>query len=50
MMIAKGTPEEVAEVKDSYTDEFLKPMLKQGLKIINKKLLFRKWAFLLPRI
>ena len=27
MIIAEGTPEEVAEVKGSYTGEFLKPML-----------------------
>ena len=29
MIIAEGTPEEVAEVKGSYTGEFLKPMLTQ---------------------
>ncbi|WP_201544729.1 excinuclease ABC subunit UvrA [Psychrobacter immobilis] len=28
LIIAEGTPEEVAEVKGSYTGEFLKPMLK----------------------
>ena len=35
MIIAEGTPEEVAEVKGSYTGEFLKPMLKQGLKDVS---------------
>ncbi|WP_201592259.1 excinuclease ABC subunit UvrA [Psychrobacter sp. Pi2-51] len=30
LIIAEGTPEEVAEVKGSYTGEFLKPMLKQA--------------------
>ncbi|MGP4952541.1 excinuclease ABC subunit UvrA, partial [Psychrobacter sp. T6-1] len=31
LIIAEGTPEEVAEVKGSYTGEFLKPMLKQAM-------------------
>ncbi len=31
MIIAEGTPEEVAEVKGSFTGEFLKPMLKQAM-------------------
>ena len=31
MIIAEGTPEEVAEVKSSYTGEFLKPMLEQAV-------------------
>ncbi|MGP5551473.1 excinuclease ABC subunit UvrA [Psychrobacter namhaensis] len=35
LIIAEGTPEEVAEVKGSYTGEFLKPMLKQGLKDVS---------------
>ena len=35
MIIAEGTPEEVAEVKGSYTGEFLKPMLEQGLKDVS---------------
>lgn len=35
LIIAKGKPEEVAEVKDSYTGEFLKPMLEQGLKDVS---------------
>ncbi len=35
LIIAEGTPEEVAEVKDSYTGEFLKPMLEQGLKDVS---------------
>ncbi|MFT5097408.1 MULTISPECIES: excinuclease ABC subunit UvrA [unclassified Psychrobacter] len=35
LIIAEGTPEEVAEVKGSYTGEFLKPMLKQGLKEVS---------------
>ncbi|MEN2750250.1 excinuclease ABC subunit UvrA [Psychrobacter sp. FBL11] len=35
LIIAKGTPEEVAEVKGSYTGEFLKPMLEQGLKDVS---------------
>jgi len=29
-IIAKGTPEEVAEVKGSYTGQFLKPMLEKA--------------------
>ena len=29
MIIAEGTPEEVAEVEGSHTGEFLKPMLTQ---------------------
>ena len=35
MIIAEGTPEEVAEVKGSYTGEFLKPMLEQGMKDVS---------------
>lgn len=35
LIIAEGTPEEVAEVKGSYTGEFLKPMLKQGMKAVS---------------
>ena len=35
MIIAEGTPEEVAEVKGSYTGEFLKPMLKQAMKEVS---------------
>ena len=35
LIIAEGTPEEVAEVKGSYTGEFLKPMLEQGLKDVS---------------
>ena len=35
LIIAEGTPEEVAEVKGSYTGVFLKPMLKQGLKDVS---------------
>lgn len=35
MIIAEGTPEEVAEVKGSYTGEFLKPMLKQKMKEVS---------------
>jgi excinuclease ABC subunit A len=35
MIIAEGTPEEVAEVKGSYTGEFLKPMLEQGSKDVS---------------
>ncbi|WLP93973.1 excinuclease ABC subunit UvrA [Psychrobacter sp. M13] len=31
MIIAEGTPEEVAEVKGSFTGEFLKPMLEQAM-------------------
>jgi len=30
LVIAKGTPEEVAEVKESYTGQFLKPVLQKG--------------------
>nr|WP_317198780.1 excinuclease ABC subunit UvrA [uncultured Psychrobacter sp.] len=32
MIIAEGTPEEVAEVAGSHTGEFLKPMLKQAME------------------
>ena len=35
MIIAEGTPEEVAEVKESYTGIFLKPMLKQAMKDVS---------------
>ena len=28
-IVATGTPEEVAEVKESYTGQFLKPLLKK---------------------
>ncbi|WP_198333921.1 excinuclease ABC subunit UvrA [Psychrobacter namhaensis] len=35
LIIAEGTPEEVAEVKESYTGVFLKPMLEQGLKDVS---------------
>ena len=35
MIIAEGTPEEVAEVKGSYTGEFLKPMLEQAMKEVS---------------
>ncbi|MEJ6068556.1 excinuclease ABC subunit UvrA, partial [Psychrobacter sp. 16-Bac2893] len=35
MIIAEGTPEEVAEVKESYTGVFLKPMLKQAMKEVS---------------
>ena len=35
LIIAEGTPEEVAEVKESYTGIFLKPMLKQAMKEVS---------------
>ncbi|MGP9544183.1 excinuclease ABC subunit UvrA [Psychrobacter sp. AOP7-B1-25] len=35
LIIAEGTPEKVAEVKGSYTGEFLKPMLEQGMKDVS---------------
>ncbi|MCG3881950.1 excinuclease ABC subunit UvrA [Psychrobacter sp. Ps3] len=35
MIIAEGTPEEVAEVEGSHTGEFLKPMLEEGLKDVS---------------
>ena len=35
MIIAEGTPEEVAEVKESYTGIFLKPMLEQSMKEVS---------------
>ncbi|MGB2785493.1 excinuclease ABC subunit UvrA [Psychrobacter sp.] len=35
MIIAEGTPEQVAEVKESYTGIFLKPMLEQGMKEVS---------------
>lgn len=35
LIIAEGTPEEVAEVKESYTGVFLKPMLKQAMKDVS---------------
>ena len=35
LIIAEGTPEEVAEVKESYTGIFLKPMLKQKMKEVS---------------
>ena len=35
MIIAEGTPEDVAEVEGSHTGEFLKPMLEEGLKDVS---------------
>lgn len=35
MIIAEGTPEEVAEAEGSYTGEFLKPMLEQTMKEVS---------------
>ena len=35
LIIAEGTPEQVAEVKESYTGIFLKPMLEQGMKEVS---------------
>ncbi|MFK3990043.1 excinuclease ABC subunit UvrA [Psychrobacter sp. NPDC064578] len=35
MIIAEGTPEQVAEVTESYTGIFLKPMLEQGMKEVS---------------
>ena len=31
-VIAKGTPEAVSKVAESYTGQYLKPMLKKGIK------------------
>ena len=33
MIVATGTPEEVAEVAESYTGKYLKPMLQQSRKV-----------------
>ncbi|MGA9434222.1 MAG: excinuclease ABC subunit A, partial [Roseobacter sp.] len=33
MIVATGTPEEVAEVAESYTGKYLKPMLQQNRKV-----------------
>lgn len=35
LIIAEGTPEEIAETKESYMGVFLKPMLEQGLKDVS---------------
>jgi excinuclease ABC subunit A len=35
-IVAKGTPEDIAKVKASYTGQFLKPLLEEG-KILNKR-------------
>jgi excinuclease ABC subunit A len=35
LIIAEGTPEQVAEVKESYTGIFLKPMLEQGMREVS---------------
>ena len=35
LIIAEGTPEQVAEVTESYTGIFLKPMLEQGMKEVS---------------
>lgn len=35
LIIAEGTPEEMAAVKESYTGVFLKPMLTQGIKDVS---------------
>jgi len=34
--VATGTPEEVAEVKESYTGQYLKPVLKRDIKLTKK--------------
>ncbi|HBB05779.1 MAG TPA: hypothetical protein DCZ41_04280, partial [Firmicutes bacterium] len=31
-VVCSGTPEEVSEVKESYTGQFLKPILEKGRK------------------
>ena len=40
-VVATGTPEEIAEVKESYTGQYLKPVLKRDTKLTrdaeNKK-------------
>lgn len=36
-IVATGTPEEIAEVKDSYTGQFLKPVLERGKENTAKK-------------
>lgn len=35
-VVATGTPEEVAEVKESYTGQYLKPFLKRDIKLTKK--------------
>ena len=35
-IVATGTPEEVAEVKESYTGQYLKPVLKRDIKLTKK--------------
>jgi hypothetical protein len=35
-VVATGTPEEVAEVKESYTGQYLKPVLKRDIKLTKK--------------
>ena len=34
--MATGTPEEVAEVKESYTGQYLKPVLERDTKLTKK--------------
>ena len=39
--MATGTPEEVAEVKESYTGQYLKPVLERDTKL-TKQLMSKK--------
>src|SRR5690606_8357913 len=36
LVVAEGTPEQVAQVKASHTGQFLKPMLEAGKKVAGK--------------
>ena len=40
-IVATGTPEEVAEVKESYTGQYLKPVLERDTKL-TKQLMSKK--------
>ncbi len=35
-IIAKGTPEDIVKVKESYTGQFLKPMLEEGRRLVKR--------------
>ena len=37
MIVAQGTPEDIAKVKESYTGKFLKPILERDQKRMGKK-------------
>ncbi len=41
-VVATGTPEQIADVKESYTGQYLKPMLERTLALQNQKITVKK--------